>query len=56
MTINESGETMSEKQEKDTLFTKEDFPGISKEQQQKLIDNFNWLFGSDGAKQEDIHG
>lgn len=46
---------MNEKK-KDEMFTEEDFPGMSKEQQQKLIDNFNWLFGSDGAKQEDIHG
>ena len=45
---------MSEKK-KDEMFTEEDFPEMSKEQKQKLIDNFNWLFGSDGAKQEDIH-
>ena len=47
---------MSEKQDKDTLFTDKDFLGMTKEQQQKLIDNFNWLFSKDGAKQEDIHG
>lgn len=46
---------MSEKK-KDEMFTEEDFPEMSKEQQQKLIDNFNWLFSKDGAKQEDIHG
>ena len=29
---------------------------IPLEMREKMVQNFNWLFMSDGAKEEDIHG
>ena len=44
----------SENKEEFCLF---DFPkDISLEMKEKMVQNFNWLFMSDGAKEEDVHG
>lgn len=38
-------------------FSQADFPmDIPLEMREKMANNFNWLFMSDGAKEEDIHG
>lgn len=38
-------------------FSQADFPSdIPLEMREKMANNFNWLFMSDGAKEEDIHG
>ena len=38
-------------------FSQADFPkDIPLEMREKMAVNFNWLFMSDGAKEEDIHG
>lgn len=38
-------------------FSQADFPrDIPLEMREKMSNNFNWLFMSDGAKEEDIHG
>ena len=29
---------------------------IPLEMREKMVQNFNWLFMSDGAKEEDVHG
>lgn len=38
-------------------FSQADFPkDIPLEMREKMVVNFNWLFMSDGAREEDIHG